>query len=900
MSSLSDRISSSEDCSSEDSNSSSSTGSSSLDSMPGQVPNSIPDPQPVNQMPGEVFMGRDDPVDDEPGPYDPEHETRDAWEERLHAAGYFPLPTLLNPQSNRGWKEKFVFIEFPPFVTPFAGLKWNDHLLDQEYAAPASSPDLEASLAVLMRGDPYTGRVFHYGSWVWRVESGGEGTSQAHEAAGRGIWSSKNSPCPKISQRETGGSQAGTAKTFKVQPETVEIHDLDEPEDDRSKGKGKEKTGRRIKKVATTHPSFAKKRQRGDSKPAGQSIEEAFINLGLRLKEAGEIGPLSADRLGLGSSSEFARLKKEKEEMALILKSQADELARLSGLIGSMRAEISHLKEENGRLMDEVFEAKREMAEKEETFPGRAATWVEENKAEAARVMTATPETTMESFRLLYREPEGRKMITAIGSFGFKSGQKKDRIASHRIFATCRASTVAIRRLQTRRFACQWVIIAPPDAAQPEGATSLLSALLFQYKGLHPSSLFTFCDQVSELSPVKFLLFAIQPSESSKFLLPSLSSFPAMSSFSDRISSSEDCSSEDSNSSSSTGSSSPESTPGQVPNSSIPDPHPVNQMPGETFVGRDDPVDVEPDPYDPEHETRDAWEERLHAAGYFQLPTFYVLDIPSRVSKIALNKIRRRLPDGYTLLYEPNWPNIVEPHREDRVGFHTISLDAGIVFPLLPLLTEVCHAFRILPGQITPNAHRYLHSFVNICTHLKIFPSLCLFLFCFEVLPGGSGCEGFVFFKARTGRKFISEVPQSNRGWKEKFVFIEFPPFVTPLADLKWNDHLLDQEYAAPASSPDLEVNLEVLMRGDPFTGRIFHYGSWVWRVESGGEGTSQAHEAAGREVPSPGNTAEAEGHNHPVIPQQDDVLGKRTGHLMRRAYAFVDLRDDSLSLPVG
>ncbi|VFQ97943.1 unnamed protein product [Cuscuta campestris] len=338
-----------------------------------------------------------------------------------------------------------------------------------------------------------------------------------------------------------------------------------------------------------------------------------------------------------------------------------------------------------------------------------------------------------------------------------------------------------------------------------------------------------------------------------------------MSSFSDRISSSEDCSSKASNSSSSTGSSSPDSTPGQVPHSSIPDPHPVNQMPSENFMGRDDPIDDEPGPYDLENETRDAWEERLHAAGTFPLPTIYVLDIPSRVSKIALNKICRRLPDGYTLLYEPNWPNIVEPHREDRIGFHTISLDAGIVFLLRPLLTEVCHAFRILPSQITPNTHRYLHSFVNICTHLKIFPSMRLFLFCFEVLPGGTGCEGFVFFKARTGRKFISDVPQSNRGWKEKFVFIEFPPFVTPLAGLNWNDHLLDQEYATPASSPDLEANLEVLMRGDPLTGRIFHQGSWVWRVESGGEGTSQAQEAAGRGVPSLGNTAEAEGQNHPA-----------------------------------
>ncbi|VFQ94330.1 unnamed protein product [Cuscuta campestris] len=329
---------------------------------------------------------------------------------------------------------------------------------------------------------------------------------------------------------------------------------------------------------------------------------------------------------------------------------------------------------------------------------------------------------------------------------------------------------------------------------------------------------------------------------------------------SDRVSSSEDSSSEDS--SSLTGSSRPRT--GQVPNSSIPNPQPVNQMPGQVLSGRDEPVDEEPGPYDPENETRDAWEERLRAAGYFPLPTFYALDIPSHVSKIALNKIRRRLPDGYTLLYEHDWPNIVEPHWEDRIGFHTISLDAGIVFPLRPLLIEVCHAFRILPGQITPNAHRYLHSFVNIYHHLKIEPSLRLFLFCFEVLPGGTGCEGFVYFKGHNGRKFIFDVPQSNRGWKEKFVFIEFPPFFTPLAGLKWNDHLLNQESAAPASSPDLEANLEILMRGDPFTGRIFHYGSWVWRVDSGGEGTSRAHEAAGRGGPSPGNTAEAEGNSHP------------------------------------
>ncbi|VFQ72337.1 unnamed protein product [Cuscuta campestris] len=328
-----------------------------------------------------------------------------------------------------------------------------------------------------MRGDPFTGRTFHYGSWVWRVESGGEGTSPAHDPAGRGVPSPGNTAEAEGNSHpdmefeefaipedqpagETGGPQANPARTFPVNPETVEILDEDEPQDNRSKGKEKEKAGRRVKKVATTHPSYAKKRARSDPEPAGQTIEEAFVNLGLRLKEvssaaipvmilcrcypiltglllpfvqAGEIGPSTADRLGLGSPSEFSRLKKEKEEMALLLRSQAEELIRLSGLAGAMKTEISQLKEKNGRLLDEVSEAKRELAEKEETFPGRAAGWVEENKAEAARVMTASPEATMESFRLLYRELEGKKMITAIGSFGFKSGQKKDRAACHRI-----------------------------------------------------------------------------------------------------------------------------------------------------------------------------------------------------------------------------------------------------------------------------------------------------------------------------------------------------------------------------------------------------------------------------------------------------------------------------------
>ncbi|VFQ61759.1 unnamed protein product [Cuscuta campestris] len=448
MSSFSDRISSSEDCSSEDSNSSSSTGSSSPESTPGQVPNSsIPDPHPVNQVPGETFVGRDDPVDDEPGPYDPGHETRDAWEERLHAAGYFPLPTFyvldipsrvskiaLN-KIRRRLPDGYTLLyepNWPNIVEPHREDRIGFHTvsLNAGIVFPLRPLLTKSYRAELATKALYSSKPAPVGSSFPkspRVTGDGRKTSLA-DMEFEEFAIPDDQPAG-----ETGGSQANPARTFPVNPETVVILDEDEPQDNRSKGKEKEKAGRRVKKVATTHPSYAKKRARSDPEPAGQTIEEAFINLGLRLKEAGEIGPQTVDRLGMSSPSEVDRLKKEKEEMALILRSQADELIRLSGLAGAMKTEIFQLKEENGRLLDEVAEAKREVSEKEETFPGRAAAWVEENKAEAARVMTATPETTMESFRLLYREPEGKKMITAIGSFGFKSGQKKDMIASHRV-----------------------------------------------------------------------------------------------------------------------------------------------------------------------------------------------------------------------------------------------------------------------------------------------------------------------------------------------------------------------------------------------------------------------------------------------------------------------------------
>ncbi|VFQ61135.1 unnamed protein product [Cuscuta campestris] len=350
-------------------------------------------------------------------------------------------------------------------------------------------------------------------------------------------------------------------------------------------------------------------------------------------------------------------------------------------------------------------------------------------------------------------------------------------------------------------------------------------------------------------------------------------------------------------SSSSTGSSSPDFEHRSVPNTTVPEPQPVNQMPGQVFQERDEPVNDEPAPYDPDNESYEGWVNRLEAAGYFPLPTSYPSDIYPHVSKIAQNKARRNLPEGYVLEYDPNWRNIIEPHRDDRVGFHIISLESGTVFPLRPLLDELCHCFKILPGQLTPNAHHFLNAFVNICTHLKIDPSLRFFLYLFEVLPGKSGCDGYVYFKGRNGRQFISDLPQSNRLWKEKFVFIKFPT-TSPLAGLKWSDHILKPQYTEPANAPDLEESLEKLLQGDPFTGQMFHYGAWIWRISPGGTGTPRADEATGHGVPAPGNTAEAGGSSHPEMNfRAFNIPTKKTGGSSSAAPRTVPVQQEPVEI---
>ncbi|VFQ83887.1 unnamed protein product [Cuscuta campestris] len=129
---------------------------------------------------------------------------------------------------------------------------------------------------------------YHHESWVWRINQGVKGTSQAHEAEGHGVSSPSNTVEAKGHHHsdmefeefeiptsenvgKAGRSQAATSsKTILVQQNIVEILVEEELWDTRSKGKSpspnaKEKTRKQVKKVATIHPSIIAKRQRVDS-----------------------------------------------------------------------------------------------------------------------------------------------------------------------------------------------------------------------------------------------------------------------------------------------------------------------------------------------------------------------------------------------------------------------------------------------------------------------------------------------------------------------------------------------------------------------------------------------------------------------------------------------------------
>ncbi|VFQ96731.1 unnamed protein product [Cuscuta campestris] len=164
------------------------------------------------------------------------------------------------------------------------------------------------------------------------------------------------------------------------------------------------------------------------------------------------------------------------------------------------------------------------------------------------------------------------------------------------------------------------------------------------------------------------------------------------------------------------------------------------------------------------------------------------LEQPSFMQRAQVHKLRNLLPEGYQLSYRATWKNIISLHASTTIGIHYHSIKNSGEFSIHPFKVLFFETYGIMPGQLTTNGHRMLSSFINFCQFLCIPLSLRLFDHMFDVWPGSKETLEFVIVSSHQGRAFLSGLPPSNRGWKEKYVSIKFPPGDFPFAQNAWGE----------------------------------------------------------------------------------------------------------------
>ncbi|RWV87784.1 hypothetical protein GW17_00050189 [Ensete ventricosum] len=98
------------------------------------------------------------------------------------------------------------------------------------------------------------------------------------------------------------------------------------------------------------------------------------------------------------------------------------------------------------------------------------------------------------------------------------------------------------------------------------------------------------------------------------------------------------------------------------------------------------------------------------------------------------------------------------------------ALEAGLRFPLHPLIEECLRWWRISPSQVAPNSWRYLVVFLGECRGAGIIPTRDLFMACFRLCKSRGG----YYLTAQVGFR-VSGAPSNNKGWKSRYLSVSDP-----------------------------------------------------------------------------------------------------------------------------
>ncbi|RWW08204.1 hypothetical protein GW17_00028371, partial [Ensete ventricosum] len=146
-------------------------------------------------------------------------------------------------------------------------------------------------------------------------------------------------------------------------------------------------------------------------------------------------------------------------------------------------------------------------------------------------------------------------------------------------------------------------------------------------------------------------------------------------------------------------------------------------------------------------------------------------DLDTAVTEGSLAVIRERysIPAEYGLhVPQPGQ----RPYSLDAPGMciSVDALEAGLRFPLHPLIEECLRWWRISPSQVAPNSWHYLVVFLGECRGAGIIPTQDLFMACFRLCKsrGGYYLTAWVDFR-------VSGAPSSNKDWKSRYLYVSGP-----------------------------------------------------------------------------------------------------------------------------
>ncbi|VFQ83084.1 unnamed protein product [Cuscuta campestris] len=388
-------------------------------------------------------------------------------------------------------EEKICFCRIPPDQFPFSNPEWADRVIKPKRVHPEPTKDLEDACEKLLKGDPVTGKPYAYGGWVFRLSNPDGGESATHDVEddranspdGHAEASSprpdmnfnrmttfiedddddvqvlhsnrspnRNPPSPPQNPGKEGASSARCTpiddliRDKKVKSPSVthlfeddRVNSFQAQFESKSKDTGHSSSHAKGQKRKGSHKSSkgGKKKKTGSLDLEGESVEEAFLALTRRLQKVGvlseEIGQSlieptnQASQLNLlldSAKSEINDLVERERRLEVEVRAER-------ALLEEERARSARLEEEGKRKVAELEEALAQAEEtsrsKEEAFPDDAAIWAACHHTEVARSILTNPEDTMDFFKVMYKEPEGKRMITDVGSYGFQCGQKEER-----------------------------------------------------------------------------------------------------------------------------------------------------------------------------------------------------------------------------------------------------------------------------------------------------------------------------------------------------------------------------------------------------------------------------------------------------------------------------------------